>query len=398
MKIYESHDGQHWKDTHVFRPFNRMTRGDCAWFVLGHILLAPLAILVLVLSVLALPLFKLWSWWHYRHPTEIDVHGEVKNILKRAEPGAVFTGGFVDGIRPEVTPDISIVIPFYNRATYVHKSIASLLIQSLPERTTVEIIAVDNGSTDNTLEILKNYPVRIVHCGVRGPGAARNAGIEAARGRIVAFTDSDCVVDSYWIRNLSEAFKDPDVLVAGGRILSLMADDFVASFTNDMQLLDNARFFEGSGYFPPFFATANAAYRRDALLEVGGFDNKLWMSEDADLTWRVLELGGKIAYMEDAVIYHEHRSTLKGLASQAIDYGAASVAIFAKHRDNLEARAAFSWKNLRDIAWSPFGIIWDQFAAEDSNERKRELFYVLWRLGFTWGSVRECIRRRVFFL
>src|SRR5690606_14442925 len=120
-------------------------------------------------------------------------------------------------------------------------------------------------------------------------------------------------------------------------IISYDQDDFVATFTDKVKILSNERFFEGSAYFPPFFATANAAYRRDALLGVNGFDCNLWMSEDADLAGRVMDLGGHMAYLHEAAIYHQHRDSLGGLWKQAVDYGAASVGMFAKNRNKLGA-------------------------------------------------------------
>src|SRR5690606_36338535 len=153
---------------------------------------------------------------------------------------------------PDARPDISVVVPFYNRADWVPRVISSLLSEHLPDGLTAEIIAVDNHSTDRTLDELRPYPVRIIQCAQPGPAAARNAGLQAARAPIVAFTDSDCLPDTYWLANLTRAFDTPDVLVTGGRIISYDQDNFVATFTDQIKILSNERFFEGSGYFPPF--------------------------------------------------------------------------------------------------------------------------------------------------
>jgi len=392
MNSFESRGGSHWKYTYKYRPLKQLYGGDQFWFVLGHILLLPLALLVLLITALCLPLY--WLWGRRRRLYPVDMHGEAKRIV--ADP--FVQPLFVDGIRDDVQPQVSVVIPFYNRVQWVDWTIGSVLRQQLPPGTLVEIIAVDNGSTDGTAERLGRHPVRIVRCDERGPGAARNAGIAAARAPVIAFTDSDCLVDDHWLWNITDAFRDPDVLAAGGRIISLEQDVYVASFTDCIGILNNERFFEGSGFFPPFFATANAAYRRNALQKVGGFDNSLWMSEDADLAWRVLGLGGTFVYREDAVVYHQHRKTLGGLWRQALDYGAASVAIFAKHRRELNATYAISWKNIRDIAWSPVTIIHHLIVGKDPFDRRGEVIYALWRLGFTLGCIRESIRRRVLFI
>ncbi len=392
--VFESENGLHWKETHKHRPFYQMPRGDMFWFILGHLLLLPLALLVLIATFLCLPLYYVWGKLKFQRAAQKVFHPEAQHILDT--PGV--NDAFIFGARDEARPYVSVVIPFYNREELVDWAVGSVLRSAVPMTMEVEIIAVDNGSTDNTVEQLKRHPIRIVHCAERGPGAARNAGIAASRGEIVVFTDSDCLCESDWLMRLVRPFVDPKMLITGGNIFSLFQDDFVATFTDKIGILNNRRFFAGSAYFPRFFATANAAYRRSALNTVGGFDNNLWMSEDADLAWRVLELGGKMAYVDNAVIYHQHRNTLRGLFSQAIDYGSASVAIFAKHRSRLEATAALSWRNVREIAWSPFALIVDPFVAKDAFGKKQEFFYLLWRLGFTIGTIRECIRRKVFFV
>lgn len=391
---FETRDGSHYTETQALRPLETMTRGDIVWFILGHIILFPLALLILLFTAICLPLYLVWSKVRRPRDSDMEIHGEVTRILNDPKGNMHFYRGCKD----ESQPKISVVMPFYNRENWVDWAVGSVLRNDLPLDWDVEIIAVDNASTDGTVEKLKNHPVRIVHCAERGPGAARNAGIAAARAPIVAFTDSDCIVDSLWLAHLTEPlFNDPDVILCGGDILARQLDGYVAQFANEAGVLSNERFFAPGPYFSRFFATANMACRREDALKIGGFDNKLWMSEDADFSWRLLELGGKMVFRYDAVVYHQHRTGMVGLWRQSQDYGAASVAIFAKHRKDMDATWAISWKNIRDIAWSPFGLVWDQVAARNGYERKHELLYALWRLGFTIGSVRECIRRRVVF-
>lgn len=402
MRIAESRNGSHWQEAKQFRPGENLDAGDLFWFVLGHILLVPLALAALVGTALCLPLY--WLWQRKRAGARKHTHGEVLRLQKefRVNPA------FERGARSEAAPHLSVIIPFYNRASWVPLVLNGVLSQYLPEGTIAEIIAVDNASTDNTADLLSQYPVRYVHCQQRGPAAARNAGLQAARAPIVAFTDSDCLADTHWLANLTAPFTDPDMLITGGRIISFDQDEFVATFTDSEKILSNERFFGGSAYFPRFFATANAAYRRDAIQRVGGFDNSLWMSEDADLAARVMDLGGRMAYMDDAAVYHQHRDTLRGLWRQAVDYGTASVAMFARHREKLDASHGIAWKNIRDLAWSPValllgppanGVIGSSAPKENRGSRRRtEALYAFWRLGFTVGCVSESIRRRVFFI
>lgn len=386
--------GSHWEETHQFRVLDHLTRGDIFWFVLGHLLLLPLVVVVLLATAACLPLYVLWQKLRQRSRRLPETHGEVIRLMN--DP--YVHPAFERGLREDVQPVVTVVMPLYNAAATIDWATTSVLRQDLPPDWAVEFLVVDNGSTDDSVRRIERLPLKIIRCDERGPGAARNAGIAAARAPVIAFTDSDCVVDTLWLERLVyPLLKDRQVLLAGGEILAAQVDGFAASFANEAAILSNRRFFEPGPYFPRFFATANLACQRDAAIAAGGFDNDLWMSEDADFCWRLMELGGKMEFRPTAVIYHQHRLFLSQLWRQAVNYGAASVSIFAKHRPNLEARGATAWKNLRDIAWSPAQIVWDQFTAETPYGKVHEILYCFWRLGFTIGSLRECIRRRIWF-
>lgn len=387
--ISESRHGSHWTQTMRHRPLHSTSLPGRVLFIIGHLLLLPFTLLGVAL------VFVLYHIWMRRArgycPPDVKLHPGAQQIIDTPDVSLPF----VYGIRPQAQPIVSVVMPFYNREDLVDWAVGSVLRQIVPPDVEIEIIAVDNGSTDGTVEKLKRHPVRLVHCAQRGPGAARNAGIAAARAPIVAFTDSDCVVDTLWLMRLIEPFSDPDVLITGGHLEGLVQDGYVASFTNAARLLDNFRFFSGSAYFPPFFATANAAYRKEALDKVHGFDNNLWMSEDADLAWRVMDLDGKMVFVENAIVFHRHRETLQGLFGQAVDYGTASVAIFAKHRSRLQATAVISWQNLREFAWLPIGLALLPFRSK--KDRRYEIYYTIWRAGFTLGTVRGSRKYKTLF-
>ncbi len=107
-------------------------------------------------------------------------------------------------------PLISVVVPVRNGERTIRDCLASLLRMDYPE-TRRELLVVDNGSTDRTAEIIKSFPVRYVSEGCRGIPHARNRGIEASQGAIVAFTDADCVVDAAWLRELVRGFEEEGI-------------------------------------------------------------------------------------------------------------------------------------------------------------------------------------------
>ncbi|MBK8312824.1 MAG: glycosyltransferase family 2 protein [Acidobacteria bacterium] len=111
---------------------------------------------------------------------------------------------------------ISVVIPVYNGARTISHTIECVLQQSLKP---VDILVVDDGSTDDTAEILKRYGSKIVYIPKQngGPASARNLGVQFAGGEYVAFTDSDCQPDVHWLRNLMKGFDDQEIGGVGGQ-------------------------------------------------------------------------------------------------------------------------------------------------------------------------------------
>ncbi|MBX3730494.1 MAG: glycosyltransferase [Candidatus Sumerlaeia bacterium] len=299
---------------------------------------------------------------------------------------------------PSSAPRVSVVVPFYNRRHEVADCLGSILGQ----RTNgfdFEIVAVDNMSTDGTLEELRQWPVRVVECDRRGPAPARNAGIAAARGEIVAFTDSDCVVEPHWLRRLTAPLRrDARVLLAGGRIRARRLDRGVAFFAEAFGMLNQERLFRAPHTFPSFFATANAAYRRDALERVGGFDEALWMCEDADLAWRVLDLGGGIAYCPEAVVRHAHRESFDGLFRQARDYGEGAAALAAKHRTRLGPRPLLDYNAILRLALTPAKLAWDTLAEPNPVLKKWALYEAVYHTGYLLGRWKGSWKHRVWML
>src|ERR671916_681647 len=108
-----------------------------------------------------------------------------------------------------MTPFVSIVVPVLNGERTLRGCLTSLLrVDYPPDRR--EILVVDNGSTDRTAEIIQSFPVQYLREEQRGCSAARNRGIQASRGELIASTDADCVVSSGWLRELVQAFDEEE--------------------------------------------------------------------------------------------------------------------------------------------------------------------------------------------
>ncbi|MCB9450366.1 MAG: glycosyltransferase [Anaerolineaceae bacterium] len=220
-------------------------------------------------------------------------------------------------------PSVSIIVPVYNGANTINICLQSLLGQHYPADL-FEIIVVENGSTDNTAEVVAAYPhpVRLLRSQERGPAAARNLGIAHSDKEIVAFTDADCIAHPDWLAELVKGYTNAEIGGIGGAILPYEHADrnLYEWFAEQHPPLQN--FISGDHEFLPHLYTANASYRRAVINQVDNFNPGMVTGEDVDLAWRVqLHTRLKLHYAPQAIIYHHHRSTQKGLARQYRNYG-----------------------------------------------------------------------------
>jgi cellulose synthase/poly-beta-1,6-N-acetylglucosamine synthase-like glycosyltransferase len=246
----------------------------------------------------------------------------------------------------------SVVIPALNAQATLRQCLESLRREPVPEGfAEIEIILADNGSTDATRDIARSFEgVRVINCPTLGPGAARNAGIAAARGEVIACVDSDCEVDPGWASALAGAFaRDSKLGAVGGEIIPARLETFSERHAAARRLLNQEDALRGLPGFLPFAITANAAFRRTALNEVGVFDENLRVAEDADLSWRLQWSGWRVAYAPEARVRHHHRATLASYWRQIHSYGLGTAALFAKHRHRLGRRVWLGVDHSGDI-------------------------------------------------
>lgn len=224
-------------------------------------------------------------------------------------------------------PSVSVIVPVFNEESCIGACLDALLAQEYPG-SKFEIIVVDNGSSDLTPAILSGYSnrVKVLNERRRGAGAARNTGIAAASGEIVAFTDADGVAWRDWLVHLVAPLDDPGVGIVGGRILSLPPASAVEQYGE--LLTDHESSLGGQ---IPFAATCNWASRTDEIRAVGGFDPEFLRGQDSDLSLRMFLAGFGSRYQPAAVVYHRNEATFRGLFRQGFLHGMASVKLARKH-------------------------------------------------------------------
>lgn len=222
-------------------------------------------------------------------------------------------------------PKVSVIVPAKNAAATIRDLLESLMRVDY-ERENFEVIVVDGNSTDNTREIVAEYPVRLAIEEKPCLNAARNTGVRLSSGEILVFTDADCVVPRDWIRKTVENFKDPQVGCVGGNVRGCH-QDFLSQYA-DNSLLPVLRNFKKRKILttvkPPlqYPAGCNMALRRSVVEEVGEFDEGILHGFDEDeLVERVCKRGYKMVLDPEVLVRHKHRSSLRCLLKQTFQYG-----------------------------------------------------------------------------
>jgi glycosyltransferase involved in cell wall biosynthesis len=201
----------------------------------------------------------------------------------------------------------SIVIPTFNGASRIGYCLDSLLKQAAGRD--VEILVVDDGSSDNTAEVVRGYSsVRLISQANAGPASARNRGASEARGQILLFTDDDCVPLPDWLEAMLEPFNDPDVVGAKG-IYRTHQRSLAARFVQ-IEYEDKYRLMAGVPSID-FIDTYSAGFRRERFLEMTGYDTSFPVAcaEDVELSYRMSARGWKMKFVPAAIVYHTHPST-----------------------------------------------------------------------------------------
>lgn len=234
----------------------------------------------------------------------------------------------MNGAAPNL-PRVSVIVPIYNGEADVPELVACLCQQTYPTNR-VEYLLVDNNSHDRTAELLKQVSEEVKPQGIllrplgepaiQSSYAARNTGIRAATGEILAFTDADCRPEPDWLLNLVSPFVDEAVGLVVGEILALPGNTLLEQYADRQDTLSQKHTLAHP--FCPYGQTANLAVRREVFPQSGLFRPHLTTGGDADFCWRVLrETSWQWEFSEQAIVRHRHRTTLKEFRSQWRRYG-----------------------------------------------------------------------------
>jgi len=235
-------------------------------------------------------------------------------------------------------PHISVIVPTFNRRERLHRTLTGLAAQQL-DGVTFETIVVSDGSTDDTDEYLRSSSVPLDVTALRqensGPAAARNRGIEAARGQLCVLIDDDIVPDPNLVMAHCVAHRDATgPLVTIGPMLTPHDAQLSPWVDWEQQMLYKQYDALRDGSMPATarqFYTGNTAIRREHLVAAGGFDEAFRRAEDVELAYRLGDAGLEFAFIDAAVGLHYAERSFDSWRDNAYQYGRNDV-IFALHR------------------------------------------------------------------
>lgn len=263
-------------------------------------------------------------------------------------------------------PRITVIVCSRNGSRTIGACCASLGQLAYPN---YGVIVVDDGSTDQTAAIAESYGFPVIRAPHGGLSRARNLGLAAADGEIVAYTDDDTEVDPHWLTYLAATFLQTNDAGVGGPNLAPMQDGFVA---------DAVAYAPGgpihvllSDHEAEHIPGCNMAFRKRCLEEIGGFDPQFRAAgDDVDLCWRLQARGWRLGFSPAALVWHHRRNSVWTFLKQQLGYGRAEAL--------LEAKWPEKYNRLGHVRWQgqPYG-----------QTITRGLSFLRWRVYHgVWGS------------
>ena len=236
-------------------------------------------------------------------------------------------------------PRISVVVCTHNGDGTLRECLSGLRALRYPD---YEVIVVSDGSTDESAPIAREHGYCLIEHDHIGLAAARNAGLEAATGEIVAYIDDDACPDPDWLTYLADSFTTEDWAGVGGpnvppRDANIVAEAVARAPGGPTHVLTSDREAE---HIPG----CNMAFRRSDLVSIGGFDPRFRAAgDDVDVCWRLRDRGARLGFNCAAMVWHRRRSSIRGYWRQQRGYGAAEALLERKWPERYNWAGHLSW-------------------------------------------------------
>jgi len=264
--------------------------------------------------------------------------------------------------------NLSVIIPVYNQGKIISKTLNSLIKQNIPKNK-YEIIIIDDGSTDGTLEVLKSFKKKIKNktfvlktINKHGKGAARNLGIRKARNEIIVLLDGDIIASKNLLvehLNWHQKFPKENFAMIGyitwAPRLKITPFMYWLEHGGGQLNFDNLK--HNQEIDCKHFYTGNSSFKKDFLLKNGLFDEDFGreMYEDLELAYRLQNKGLKVFYNKNANVYHYHQTDLQKYSKRMMRVGKGARILFKKHPElkNKVALSRFTFRTILNQIFSP---------------------------------------------
>ena len=243
-------------------------------------------------------------------------------------------------LRPGELPMASVVVCTYNGGRTIRDCMTALSELDYPN---YEVIVVDDGSKDNAAAIASEFPVRLIRTENRGLSSARNTGLAAARGEIVAYIDDDAYPDPHWLQHMARTLVDGGFGGVGGPNLHVPSDGWVAECVSHAP--GGPTHVLLSDTVAEHIPGCNMAFWKNALEVIGGFDVQYRIAgDDVDACWKLQALGLNLGFSPAAMVWHHRRNRVGAFWRQQLNYGRAEAALERKWPDKYNAVGHPTWE------------------------------------------------------
>lgn len=236
-------------------------------------------------------------------------------------------------------PRISVVVCSYNGSRTIRDCLEGLLELPYPN---YEVIVVDDGSKDKTAAIAGEFDVHLISTENRGLSNARNTGMEAASGEIIAYIDDDARPDPHWLHYLAHTFMCSTHAAVGGPNISPPSDGVIANCVDNAP--GNPIHVLLTDQIAEHLPGCNVAVRKEQLQAIGGFDPQFRVAgDDVDVCWRLQQQGWTLGFSPAAMVWHHRRNSLTAYWKQQIGYGKAEAMLAQKWPEKYNAEGHLTW-------------------------------------------------------
>jgi GT2 family glycosyltransferase len=264
-------------------------------------------------------------------------------------------------------PRISVIVCTYNGEQTLRSCFEGLKRLDYPA---YEVIVVNDGSTDATAEITRSYGLRLISTENQGLANARNEGLRAATGEIVAYIDSDAYPDPHWLSHLAVSFmKSSHAGVGGPNIPPPDGGHVAACVANAPGGPTHVLLSDREAEHIP---GCNMAFRKASLDVIGGFDPQFRVAgDDVDICWRLQDQGWTVGFSPGALVWHHRRDHVRAYLKQQNEYGKAEALLERKWPERYNRVGHLSWA----------GRVYGNGAAKKLAWRRWKIYYGQWGTG-----------------